>query len=168
MTKKRRAKAPLCAPALAYFNDRRSVGPVIQWNGRQLVGHKMTFGRIAKRAGIKGTAYGIRKAVSIWLRRESVHEWDIKGMLGHAIGGETERYAHYRPEYMRAAADAVERLVRQINPSWLSSYLPAPVSRETQVLEVNGGRDRDRTCDPYHVKEALLYGFQWLKPANDD
>jgi integrase len=174
LTKKRRAKAPLCAAALAYLNERRSVGPVIQWNGRQLAGHKMTFARIAARAKVSGTAYGIRKAVSIWLRREGVHEWDIKGMLGHAIGGETERYAHYRPEYMRAAADSVERLLTKIRPSWLASYLPVAsgdVSRETQVAVSNGdfgGRDRDRTCDPYHVKDALLYGFQWLKPANDD
>jgi integrase len=168
VTKKRRAKAPLCQPALAFFNERRSVGPVIQWNGRQLKGYRMTFRRIASRAGVSGTAYGIRKAVSIWLRKEAVHEWDIKGMLGHAIGGETERYAHYRPEYMRAAANAVERLLREIAPSWLASYLPVTVSRETQVLEVNGARYRDRTCDPYHVKDELLSEFQWLKPANDD
>jgi len=167
LTKKRRAKSPLCTPALAYFNDRRSIGPVIQWNGRQLAGHKMTFGRIATRAKVAGTAYGIRKAVSIWLRRESVHEWDIKGMLGHAIGGETERYAHYRPEYMRAAADSVERLLREIRPSWLASYLPVDVPRESKLLIV-GGRDRDRTCDPYHVKDQLLESFQRLKPANDD
>lgn len=154
-TKKRRARAPLCSLARAYLEDRRSVGPVIQWNGRALKGFKMTFTRIAKRARIEGTAYGIRKSVSIWLRREGVHEWDIKGMLGHAIGGETERYAHYRPEYMRAAAESVERLLRQICPPWLASHLPVEVPRETQVLVSNGGRDRDRTCDPYHVKVVL-------------
>jgi integrase len=166
-TKKRRAKAPLCAPALAYFNEHRSVGPVIQWNGRQLRGHKMTFGRIATRAKVDGTAYGIRKAVSIWLRKEAVHEWDIKGMLGHAIGGETERYAHYRPEYMRAAAESVERLLTEISPSWLASYLPVDRQAERKLLIV-GARDRDRTCDPYHVKDAVAQQFQWLKPANDD
>jgi integrase len=174
LTKKRRAKSPLCAPALAYFNERRSVGPVIQWNGRALKGHKMTFKRIAERAKVSGTAYGVRKAVSIWLRQQAVHEWDIKGMLGHAIGGETERYAHYRPEYMRAAASAVERLLVEIRPSWLASYLPVPVEsvpRETQVAVVNGNfgaRDRDRTCDPYHVKALHLEDFQILKSANDD
>jgi integrase len=167
LTKKRRAKAPLCTPALAYLNERRSIGPVIQWNGRQLAGHKMTFARIAKRAKVSGTAYGIRKAVAIWLRRQSVHEWDIKGMLGHAIGGETERYAHYRPEYMRAAAASVERLLMEIRPSWLCSHFAVEVPRESKLLIV-GGRDRDRTCDPYHVKELLLDGIQWLKPANDD
>lgn len=167
LTKKRRARAPLCGPALAYLEERRSVGPVIQWNGRQLKGHKMTFCRIATRAKVSGTAYGIRKAVSIWLRKEGVHEWDVKGMLGHAIGGETERYAHYRPEYMRAAAASVERLLREIYPTWLASYLPVDQKDDRKLLIV-GGRDRDRTCDPYHVKDGVLEGFQYLKPANDD
>src|SRR3954466_6265436 len=50
---------------------------------------------------------------------------------------------------MRAAANAVERLLVEIRPSWLASYLPAPlenVPRETQVAVVNGNfgaRDRD-------------------------
>lgn len=174
LTKKRRAKAPLCPTALDYLNERRSIGPVVQWKGRQLKGFKMTFRRIAERAGVVGTAYGVRKAVSIWLRKEGVHEWDVKGMLGHAIGGETERYAHYRPEYMRAASASVQRLLEEIAPTWLASYLPVAaqtVSRETQVLVGNGefgARYRDRTCDPYHVKDGILEGFQWLKPANDD
>lgn len=141
-TKKRRARAPLPQLARAYLDAHRSVGPVIQYNGRQLAGFKMMFARIAARAKVTGSAYGIRKGVSIWLRRQSVHEWDIKGMLGHAIGGETERYAHYRPEYMRAAAEATEALLREICPPWLASYLPQVVPRETQVLDVIGGRAR--------------------------
>ena len=173
-TKKRRAKAPLPPTALAYLEERRSIGPVVQWNDRPLRGHKMTFKRLTERAGITGTAYGIRKAVAIWLRREGVPEWDAKGMLGHAIGGETERYAHYRPEYMRSAAESTERLLRKISPPWLASYLPVDqpsVPRETQVAVVNdifGGRYRDRTCDPYHVKDLICEAFQGLTPANDD
>jgi integrase len=173
-TKKRRAKAPLAHSALAYLDSRRSVGPVMLWNGRAVKTYKMTFARIARRAGVTGTAYGIRKAVSIWLRKEGVPEWDIKGMLGHAIGGETERYAHYRPEYMKAAATAIERLLVEIRPYWLASYLPVPIEhvpRETQVAVANGdfgARDRDRTCDPYHVKALTLEDFQSLKVANDD
>jgi integrase len=167
VTKKRRARAPLCGIAHRFFEDRRSVGPVIQWNGKRLAGFKMTFKRLTERAGVKGTAYGVRKAVSIWLRRQGVHEWDIKGMLGHAIGGETERYAHYRPEYMRGAANATEALLQEICPPWLASYLPVHVPREAKALIV-GGRDRDRTCDPYHVKEDILAEYQYLKPANDD
>jgi hypothetical protein len=174
ITKKRRARAPLCPTAATYLEAHRSIGPVVQYRGRALKGFKMTFKRLSERASVTGTAYGIRKAVAIWLRRESVHEWDIKGMLGHRIDGETERYAQYRPEYMRGAADAVERLLREICPPWLASYLPvkpASVSREAQVAVVNGdfgARDRDRTCDPHHVKELRLDDFQGLKASNDD
>lgn len=167
LTKKRRAKAPVCAPALAWLNDRRGVGPIVQWNGKQLRGHKMTFARIAKRAKVDGTAYGIRKAVSIWLRKEAVHEWDVKGMLGHALGGETERYAHYRPEYMRAAAASVERLLREISPSWLASYLPVFSEVDAKSLKVVGAAGIE-PANPYHVKDLILQHFQRLKPANDD
>jgi integrase len=173
-TKKRRAIAPLCDTAAAYLEAHRSIGPVIQFKGRQLKGFKMTFRRLAKRAGVVGTAYGIRKAVSIWMRKEGVPEWDIKGMLAHRIGGETERYAHYRPEYMRAAADSVEHLLREICPGWLASYLPVrpeDKSAQPQVLVVNGfigAHAVDRTRDPHHVKGLIVEEFQGLIAANDD
>lgn len=173
-TKKRRAIAPLCDLACAYLEERRSIGPVVLYKGRQLKGHKGLFRRLAKRAGVVGTAYGIRKAVSIWMRKEGVPEWDIKGMLAHSIGGETERYAHYRPDYMRAAADSLQRLLVEICPDWLASYLPVEpiaVPRETQVLVASadfGARYRDRTCDPHHVKGVSLEEFQSLTAANDD
>jgi integrase len=167
-TKKRRAIAPLCDLTAAYLESQRSVGPVILYKGRQMAGFKGLFRRLSKRAGVVGTAYGIRKAASIWLRKDGVPEWDVKGMIGHSIGGETERYAHYRPDYMRAAADSLQRLLVEICPDWLASYLPARVSRETQVVEINGARYRDRTCDPHHVKVLSLEDFQGLKASNDD
>lgn len=125
-TKKRRSIVPLAPVASAYLLPQRSIGPVIQWAGKQLGGHKMTFGRIAKRAGIEGTAYGIRKAVAIWMRREGVPLSDVKGMLAHTLGGATDRYAHFDPRYMRAAAESIERLLRQIDPPWLAQYFAQP------------------------------------------
>lgn len=118
-TKKRRAVVPLAPAALAYLRPLRSIGPVIQWAGKPMAGHKMTFARIAKRAEVVGTAYGIRKAVAIWMRREGVPLSDIKGMLAHSLGGATDSYAHFEPRYMRAAAESIERLLQQIAPSWL-------------------------------------------------
>lgn len=173
-TKKRRARAPLPPTALAYLEAHRSIGPVIQWNGKQMAGHKMTFAKISKRAGVTGTAYGIRKAVSIWLRMEGVPEWDAKGLLGHTIGAVTEKYAHYRPEYMRAAAASVERLLREICPQWLAGYLPAAgtgeVSRETQVpvaVGENGGSYRTRTYDQFLKREEVIELFQRPIASND-
>lgn len=118
-TKKRRAVVPLAPVALAYLKPQRSIGPLVQWAGKQLGGHKMTFQRVAKRAAVTGTAYGIRKAVAIWMRREGVPPWDVKGMLAHSLGGATDRYAHFDPRYMRAASESIERLLRAIDPPWL-------------------------------------------------
>lgn len=167
-TKKRRALVPLAPLAAAYLEAHRSIGPVVQWNGRQMNTHKMTFARVAKRAGVTGTAYGIRKAVSIWLRMSGVPEMDIKGLLGHSVGNITERYAHYRPEYMRAAADAVECLLREICPPWLATYLPAESAEKAQVLEVIGGSCRARTCDQFLKRDGIDELFQQLKASNDD
>lgn len=124
-TKKRRSVVPLAPTALAYLRGQRSIGPVVQWAGKQLAGHKMTFRRLCKRAKVEGTAYGIRKAVAIWMRREGVPLSDVKGMLSHSLGGATDRYAHFDPKYMRAAAESIERLLRQIDPPWLASSWPA-------------------------------------------
>lgn len=170
-TKKRRAMAPLACTAIAYLEAHRSVGPVVQWNGKAMTGHKMTFARIAGRAKVTGSAYGIRKAVAIWLRKEGVPEWDIKGLLGHSTGGVTDRYAHYRPEYMRAAAASVERLLREICPSWLASYLPLPSEHKSQVavsMVENGGSYPIRTDDQFLKRDGIELLFQELKASNDD
>jgi len=168
-TTKRRPTVPLPGILVRWLKDQRSLGPVVQWRGKALKRHRMTTDRILWRAGVAGSAYGIRKSVATWLRREDVPEWDVLGLLGHRAGGPvTERYAHYRPEYMRASAESIERLLRRIAPPWLASHWPVPVPRETQVVEVIGGRDRDRTCDPFHVKGDVFAEFQPLRPANDD
>lgn len=175
-TTKRRPTVPLPGVLCRWLAARRSIGPVVHWHRKPLKRHRMTMDRLFERAKVDGSAYGIRKAVATWLRREDVPEWDVLGMLGHRAGGPvTERYAHYRPEYMRASADAIERLLRRIDPPWLDSYWPldtpaiATVPKIVNEFEgLRGGRDRDRTCDPFHVKGELLTTFQPLKPANDD
>lgn len=167
-TKKRRALAPLAPIAAAYLEAHRSIGPVVQWRGREMATYKMTFHRLAKRAGVAVTAYGIRKAVSIWLRMSGVPEMDIKGLLGHSIGNITERYAHYRPEYMRAAAESVECLLREICPGWLTSYLPVTSTESSQVLDGTGGSYRIRTYDQFLKRDSIDQLFQELKASNDD
>ena len=152
---KRRPRVPMPASLRDYLAERRSVGPVIQWHGKRLSGHKRLYAGLAERAGVEVTAYGIRKACATWLRREGVPEWDVLGMLGHRAGGsQTERYAHWRPEFMRAAAASLERLILAVSPPWLASYLPVAAEAPRKSLIV-GGRTWDRTTDPYHVKVVL-------------
>ena len=165
---KRRPRVPMPASVAAYLAGCRSVGPVVQWKGKPLSDHRRVYAGLAERAGVAVTAYGIRKACATWMRREGVPEWDVLGMLGHRAGGtQTERYAHWRPEYMRAAADSLERLIRAVDPHWLARPLPVESGTVRKSLII-GGRDRDRTCDPYHVKDPPLPLFPPLPAANDD
>jgi len=134
-TKKRRGVVPLAPTALAYLRAHRSIGPIVQWAGKQLGGHKMTFARVARRAAVTGTAYGIRKSVAIWMRREGVPLSDVKGMLSHSLGGATDRYAHFDPKYMRSAAESIERLLQQIAPPWLAVATADPEKSKLQAVK---------------------------------
>jgi integrase len=175
-TKKRRARAPLAPTVASYLEERRSVGPVIQWNGRPLKGHRMTIARIMARAGLDATAYSVRKGAATWLAEQDVPEWEVGRFLAHRVGsGTTERYAHHRPGYMRATRDAIEALLCQISPSWLANYLPAPIEPQKEGAKINkvvngldGSREWDRTTDHLHVKDDIESWFQVLNPANDD
>ncbi len=175
-TKKRRARAPLAPTVARFLEERRSVGPVVQWNGRALKGHRMTIARIMARAGLDATAYSVRKGSATWLAEQDVPEWEVGRFLAHRVGsGTTERYAHHRPGYMRATRDAIEALLKEIAPAWLTSYLPASneASNEPQkklkvVNGLDGSREWDRTTDHLHVKDAGLAFFQAFTPANDD
>ena len=175
-TKKRRTKSPLPDTAARWLEDRRSIGPVIHWAGKPLKNHIMTFKRLAARAKVDATAYGVRKAVATWLRRRKVDEWEVGAALGHRVSrATTETYAQYRPDYMLATKDAVEELLGLIGAPWLASYSQAAAPAKSTTREklkvsngLDGSREWDRTTDHFHVKDKDLAIFQSLKPANDD
>lgn len=175
-TKKRRTRAPLAPTVASYLEERRSIGPVVQWSGKPLKSHRMTISRIMARAGLGATAYSVRKGLATWLAEQDVPEWEVGRILGHRVSsGTTERYAHHRPSYMRATREAIEALLREIAPAWLASHLPAVVASSFQGAKINkvvngldGSREWDRTTDHLHVKDGGLTCFQVLTPANDD
>lgn len=175
-TKKRRARAPLSPTVARFLEDRRSVGPVIQWGGKPLKSHRMTVTRVMERAGLDATAYSVRKGLATWLAEKDVPEWEVGRVLGHRVSsGTTERYAHHRPSYMRATREAIEALLWEIAPDWLASYLPAAPDVELPMVKtsngsngLDGSRGQDRTDDHLHVKDGCLPWFQSLVPANDD
>jgi hypothetical protein len=168
VTNKRRTIAPLSPTVIAYLKDRRSIGPVVQWKGRALKGFKMTFRRLVKAAGLTGSAYRVRKGVASYLRSQGISGPDIKAMLAHSLGGETDEYAHYDPAFMAPVKQAMERLLTQIAPPFLASYSPVPAAATSQVADLVGGHAGDRTQDPYHVKVELVKGIQQHEAANDD
>lgn len=173
-TKKRRARVPMAPMLEVFLKERKGVGPVVQWHGRPLKGHRTSFEALAEEAGVTVGAYALRKAAATWMRREQVPRWDVQAMLGHATKGETDKYAHWEPSYMREAAASIERLLRAIGAPWLASYLPVPSQPASFSLQVpvaigeTGGRTWDRTTDPYHVKVEIEAAIQSLTVANDD
>lgn len=181
---KRRAVAALCPAALAFLKANRSVGHILKWNGKRLKTFKMTYQHVASNAGVVGySSYSLRKLGATFMRRNRVSELDIKTMLAHKITGETGRYAHEEPEYLVDVRATMQRLLEALDPPWLRpffprqavpndgllhSYFTAAVGSTEQVIDFVGARDRDRTCDPYHVKKELSQVIQRLKVANDD
>ena len=72
-------------------------------------------------------------------------------------------------------AGVIEGIIAEVRPYWLDSSPTvagsepeAEASKMLIAVGFSGGRDRDRTCDPFHVKAAGLPGFQGLTVANDD
>ena len=112
------------------------------------------------------SAYSFRYTVTTVLRRSKrmhgVTEDDIAQQFGHRRPQmrTTAGYGEWEPDYLLNAADAIDtwllRLQRLVkNRSLFSRDYPGLAfqrsSETSQVIENNGGRDRDRTCDPYHV-----------------
>lgn len=98
--------------------------------------HKYLWERISKSLPDDIVAYDIRHTVATELRRQGVPEWDISGYLGHQGPGAktTSRYAHYRPEFMRAAADAIDRFWERISErrDWVGSRSSGDGSEDGQ------------------------------------
>jgi integrase len=174
--KKVRPIVPLASVASQWLEARRGLGPVVQWKGKPLKDYATMFQTILDDAGVSGISpYSLRKAAGTWMRRKKVGEPDIMGMLGHKLGrGITSRYAHFDPDYMRDAADAIDALLVEICPPWLANALPVPAAPVSPNLQMPvavgdfGGRTWDRTTDPYHVKAELEAQIQLLRVANDD
>lgn len=160
VTNKRRGIVPLSPTVIAYLRDRRSIGPVIQWKGRRMKTFEMTFLRLVKDAGITGSAYSVRKGVATYLRSQGISVPDIKAMLSHSLGGETDEYAHYDPAYMAPVKAAFERLLAHIAPGFLASYLPV----KSQGADSGGNNGGDGSL----CRVQVMLDLQQLEPANAD
>lgn len=101
------------------------------------------------------------------MRRQGIPEMDLKGMLGHRLGGNTDRYAHLDPRFMAAASAAANALLTEVAPKWLAKFFPAPAKEERKLL-INGAGKEARTPDLNLGKGSILAEYQHVKPANDD
>jgi hypothetical protein len=74
---------------------------------------------------------------------------EIAQYLGHSNVNVTRKiYARFSPNHLRAAAAALEYDDLAVAGSLNKEHFSTP----RRNVDFIGGRDRDRTCDPYHVK----------------
>lgn len=164
-TKKYRADVPL-TDALARFLARsKPEGHVVHWHGRPVRSIKTTWRKIIVRAGLPEwfAPKVLRHTVATELRRRGVPAWDVAGIMGHRRGT-TEIYAKFDPNYLGAARKAIDAMMRELAAEVprLRGVNAGSVVRKTKTAQGHkaravtairgGGRYRDRTCDPYHVK----------------
>ena len=101
-------------------------------------------------------AQGVNDAMSDGRKRNRI--------LERCLRSNAEAAGRFRIE--NDTRDEAERVVRApsfspatvrsgevVGNSWNPSF--SDLARIGQVIEKDGGRDRDRTCDPYHVKVVL-------------
>ena len=127
--------------------------------------------------------YTLRHTAATWLAQDGVSLWEIAGLLGHATTTMVERhYAHHHPDYRERSRQALnDRLVGlKVDPTKLTPrsagrtkrkavmaaaatvsphFHPTPprtdIDPSAESRGKHGGRDWDRTSDPYDVNVVL-------------
>ena len=117
-TNKRRPVAPICDNLHQYLAGiERESGHVVSYAGRRLDSIKTAFRKARAKAGLQAevSPYCIRHTMAVWLRERGVPEWECAGIMGHRLPGygTTEIYAKYRPDYLSAAADAIDAFMTE-------------------------------------------------------
>ena len=107
---------------------------------RPLASIRMGFERARGRAGLTEliTPYTYRRTMATELRRRGVDAWEIAGFLGHSEDewAQTEDYAIYSPDYLGAAARAIDTYCVELQPlldfDLRTSCVPKAIEEETK------------------------------------
>jgi integrase len=110
---KRRPTVPICDTLVPVLRRNMAQSYIVMPRGkraRPLKSIKHGFALAVARAGLDPciTPYSIRHTVATELRAAGVPEYEIAGFLGHTRLATTDQYAAYRPDYLGAAAAAID------------------------------------------------------------
>lgn len=112
-TSKRRPVIPIppkLRVALRRAHARASCPYVVARDGKALRDIKKGFAAAADRAGLEGVSpHTLRHTAGTWMAQAGVDLYQIGGFLGHNQERTTELYAHHHPDFMRDAAQALNR-----------------------------------------------------------
>ena len=93
-------------------------GWAVSYNGEPVKSIKKGLWRACDRAGVRRCSpYSFRHTAARWMRTRGVPPWEVAAQLGHSGGKEyaiTERYAFYSPDYLSAAVEALDGLIRSV------------------------------------------------------
>jgi integrase len=108
-TKKRRPTVPITDTLLPWTQG-IVTNHVISYAGRRVLSVKKAFKLAREAAGLGSDVipYTIRHTMATELRKRGVPMEEIAGFLGHKIGGVTEVYAKFDPNYLGLAARAID------------------------------------------------------------
>jgi integrase len=113
-TKKRRPTVPLPDVLREHLRPLAAAdGPFVQWRGRPVRSVKRAFHKAAEAAGCdpRFIPKTLRHTGATELRRRRVPGWEVSGQLGHRVGGTSEIYAIYDPDYHGATRQALDEWV---------------------------------------------------------
>jgi integrase len=121
-TKKHRPTVPLTDSMRALYSRFNGSEYVI---GKRLQSVKTPFRTLSRRSGVdRVTPYTLRHTMGAELRARGVPAWEAAGIMGHKIGGTTEIYAKYAPDYLSHARQAIDAYMGEILPhvAWVEGW----------------------------------------------
>lgn len=109
-TKKYRATVPLPDALAAVLRAADPKPCYVHWHGKRPASIKTTWRKLRVAAGLPAwfAPKVLRHTVATELRRRGVPDWEASGLLGHRVGGVTEIYAKFSPDYLGRARVAID------------------------------------------------------------
>lgn len=112
-TAKGRALVPMNDAARAALLEARKLSSgspyVIEWNGKPIQSIKKGLAAVAKKTGIKVSAYVIRHTAGVWMAENGTPMEEIAQIMGHTNIETTRRiYARFSPGFLQKAVSTLQ------------------------------------------------------------
>ena len=122
---------------------------------------RRAFEPVLKKAGIQDASWHtLRHTTASRLVMAGVPLPIVKEVLGHRKIQTTLRYAHLAPSHIQAAMEKGSLANLGLGAgSKTGSDVKNSEEEKTQVVDLNGAPDRNRTCNPW-IRSPILYPIE--------
>ena len=111
-TKKRQPPIPIPRPLLAHLRrwERNGARFVVEIDGQCVRSVKTAWKTALAEAGIdRCTRHDLRHTAITWAMQRATDKWAVAGYFGITLNMVERVYGHHHPDYLRSAAEAMER-----------------------------------------------------------